>query len=278
MVEFLTISDELLPVAETAFEHFRLRGYDVLVEERQLAFPFTPALVCARGHETHIVEIVSRMDSARLRRWKTFGASQLSDTRITFVAPNVEALGVDGVLEIRQANLGILVGLNGHLVEIAAPADLAVRVALPELNDLPPELWPLLGPAYDRFQRGEWRDGLAEACQAVEAHARRYLADGVRQGRVVVLDDRGRVRNLTEQQVGRMTLGQLSVAFRGIQNRNHADSVISNILPAINPERVGLAHHRDDPEVEGQLRQNAGNHMHAIIACLEDLVREPLAA
>lgn len=163
-------------------------------------------------------------------------------------------------------------------MEVSAAADLAVRVALPELNDLPAELWPLLGPAYEKIDRGDWRNGLAEACQTVETYARQYLRAGVAQGRIVILNDNGQVRNVTDQMIAKMTLGALAFAFNHIQNRNYSDSVIANVLPAINPERVGLAHHRDDPDVEAQLRQNAGNHMHAIIACLEELMRPPLAA
>ena len=272
MVDFLTIPDELLHVAEAAYNHYRHHGYEVSVEHREIGFPFTPALVCSRGHETHIVEVVGGMDDARVRRWKTFGISQIRDTRVTFAAPDLDVIGNAGVVLLRQDHLGLLVLNGGAVVEITAAADLAVPMALPDLGDLPNALWPLLGPVYEKLNRGEWRDALAEACSAVETFARNYLVEGTATGRIVVLNGNGTVRALTAAQIRRQTLGQLAENFGRIQNRNHTDSVIANILPAINPERVGLAHHRNDALVEEQLRRNAGNHMHAIIACLEELV------
>lgn len=271
MVDFLTIPDELLAAAEAAYHFHRLAGYAIEVEQREIGFPFTPALVCQRGHETLIVEVVAKLDKTRARRWVTYGRSQQKDTRVTFCAPR-SRIDDASVFLATELRVGLL-AVNGQSLSVANPTDLAVPVELPPMEDLPEQLWPYLGGIYQKFASADWRDALGDACQLIEGLSRTYLSDGVSTSRIKILDKNGVEKHFSAEQISKMTLGQLAVCFNRIANRNYKDSVLANILPTINPERVGLAHKRADPAVEVDVRKKAGNHMHAIIGCLEELTR-----
>ena len=92
-VDFKTVADELLHVAADAETSFRNQGYIVALETKEIGFPFTPTLLCRRGHETVIVEVSSALDKGRTDRWIKYSRSQTVDTR--FCAVLRSSTGVD---------------------------------------------------------------------------------------------------------------------------------------------------------------------------------------
>lgn len=270
--DFKTVPEELLHVASDAETHFTNEGFEVTLETREIGFPFTPTLVCRRGHETVIVEVSSSLDIVRTERWVRYCKSQTVDTRYCAIIRSqsgVDQLTMDFVV---RNWLGLCVHNDQELMVIRPPTDLAVHVALPEIRDLPRAVRPLLAPAFRKVQENDWRDGLNHAYSEVEQLAREYLKQGIDSGRTIVTMRRSRrMINLTSADVDTMTLGQLKDAFALIQNQTHKDAVIGTTLAMINKTRVGLAHRRRSQAVEAELRLQVGQNMYAAITCLEEL-------
>jgi ribosome biogenesis SPOUT family RNA methylase Rps3 len=132
-----------------------------------------------------------------------------------------------------------------------------------------------MSPAYERFERGEWRDGFEDACQVLESEARRYLQAGVQSGRIVVLTARGAQKRLTPEKIERLTMGQLKDTLGAIQNKNRADVTIFVALDRLNRDRIGAVHHRRQRRTELRLRQNVGHHMWTIDTALRALFNVP---
>jgi hypothetical protein len=153
--------------------------------------------------------------------------------------------------------------------ELLPPHDLALNVALPELRSFSPALRRILGPVYEKFNRGDWREGFEEACLVLETEARNYLKEGIRSTRITILDKRGAPNNPTLTKVGRMTLGQLASVFARIQSQNHTDSLLAGILPKINPDRIGVVHKKRTVAAENRLRKNVGKNMWMLINALK---------
>jgi hypothetical protein len=270
--DFKTIPDELLHVAADAETHFRNQGYVVSIEDREIGFPFTPALVCRRGHEMVIVEVSSNLDQKRTDRWLRYCRSRTSDSRFCAVLRSLSGVNQQTMNFAVDNRLGLCVHDDKILLEVRAPADLAVQIALPELIDLNPAVRPLLAPAFQKVREGDWRDGLGHAYLEVEQHARDYLRDGINAGRIVATRQRrNQLVPYTAADIERMTLGQLKNAYTGIQNQTHKDALIGTTLAMIHETRDGLAHGRRTAAVEAQLRAQVGQNMYAAITCLDEL-------
>lgn len=271
---FKTVSDDLLHVATDAESYFADQGYVVEIEKRALGYPFTPVLIARRGHETVIVEVFDIIDRARIERWIRYSRSQAGDTRLCVVARRPNAVSPDEIAYARDNRIGLLVHDDTAIVEIRAPTDLAVPVALPELRDLPPKVRPLLAGAFRKFDN-DWRDGLGDAYNEVEQTSREYLKSGITSTRVKIQKKPkgGAISFVTEAEVDGMTLGQLKDAFKRINNQNYTDSVVASTLDLINKTRVGLAHKKKNAAVEADLRRQAGGHLYVVISCLEELMK-----
>jgi len=146
--------------------------------------------------------------------------------------------------------------------------DLPLNAALPNPEMLDPRIRGLLGAVYEQFDRSNWREGFDGAVKVVEAEARKYMIDGVASGRIVVLDEKGKPKALTEKQIEKMTLGNLAYAFTRIQVKNLADSTIGKVLMKVNADRVNQAHHSQKATTETKLRKNVGQHIWSLIAAL----------
>jgi hypothetical protein len=146
---------------------------------------------------------------------------------------------------------------------------LAFNVELPELIKMPPVLRKMLGSAYEKFGRKEWRDGFEDACLSLETECRNYLLKGLKSGRIVVLKKNGQPESLTVTKVKRMTLGQLADVFSRIQSQNHVDSLLAGSLKAINPDRILVAHRRRSAAAERRLRRFVPKQMWVVINALQ---------
>jgi hypothetical protein len=270
--DFKTVADELLHVAADAEDHFRNQGFDVKLEAKEVGFPFTPTLVCRRGHETMIVEVSSVLDTKRTERWCRYCKSQMADTRFCAVLRTQAAVDQQTIRFFTENRIGVYIHDDYSLTVFRSAVDLAVQVDLPEVGDLAKPLRPLLAPAFHKIREGDWRDGLNHAYSEVEQRARDYLKEGIDSGRVIISRRRNRqMVVLSSMDVDAMTLGQLKDAFALIQNQTSKDAIIGSILATINKTRVGLAHKRGNKVVEAELRLQVGPHMYAVITCLEEL-------
>ena len=270
--DFKTVPDELLHVAAEAEEHYAQEGYDVSIEARDIGFPVTPTLVCRAGHETVIVEVSSSLDTRRCDRWIRFCRSMTTDTRFCLVIRTREAVDHLTMQYAIDNRVGLCVHNDERLMEVRPALDLALHIALPDLQDLKPAVRKLLAPTFRKINAGDWRDGLSDAYLEVEELAREYLKTHITSGRVVINVTIKKVtRQLTPDDIEAMTLGQLKDAFAKIQNQTAKDARIASTLALINKTRVGLAHRRRRNAVEAELRLQVGQHMYAVINCLDDL-------
>lgn len=269
---FRTVPDELLPCAEAVADYYRALGYVVTEERGEIGFPNTPTIHTRRGNTRLAVEVVTRVDEGMIRRWVAFGKSSGSDFRVVVALSGSTELpiSIEGLL--RDLGVGCILHNEGLTVERIAPADLALNVELPELGEMPARMRAGLGPAYEHFRNGYWREGFSDACQAFENEARKYLKRHSRTGRVLVLR-RSTPVQLSAREINKMTMGQLAGTFRFIVNRNVPDTVVGETLAAVNKDRVGVAHKKASKAVETRLRLNVGRHMWTLVAGFREVIK-----
>ncbi|HEX2051060.1 MAG TPA: hypothetical protein VHJ34_10595 [Actinomycetota bacterium] len=267
--EYLTLADELIEYADTLAEYFEARGYRVRVEHSELNYPFTPTMECRRSSTTLIVELDVEIRLSRVEEWVRYARSCPRDTGVAIGLPHWATPTLKLETRLRDLGVGFYQIERDRAVELAPPRDLALRLELPDPMNLPRKVKQALGPAYDQFQRAQWREGFEDACKALETEARRYLKRGLRQGSIQILDSRGRTRHVSEDAIDRMTIGRLQETFVAIQNQTRTDAVLADALAKINRERVGVVHHKT--RTEPMLRRYVGQHIWTIVAALRAL-------
>lgn len=273
---FLLVPEELQPLAESAGDYFEIRGYSVRPEPRDnLAYPLTPTYVGVREKTTLIVEVDSAIRPAMLDQWIGYGRSCGTDTRVAMVFSGRLELDGKTIAGLRARGVGVYSVVDGIIVEHAAPIDLAINMQLPSRESLDPKLRKALGEAYDHLDRANWREAFFSACRVVEREGRRYLAAGLRTGKITLAGKAGNPIVLTPAGIQKFTLGQLASHFEFIQAPNVRDSTIAKSLRMINPDRIAQAHNK--PRAEQRLRRWVGRDMYVIIAALKALldVKEP---
>lgn len=270
-VTYLTVPSELLEQAHQIAEHFERYGYSLSPEYREPGYPSVPAMVATRHRrrETVIIEVQDPLDIARLEEWARFARSRDRDTRVVVCMPPNSKKPPDAELRLREAGVGVFTTTERGVIEVIPPVDQAIRLDLPDISAMPLKLRRLLGPAYQKFERGEWRDGFGDACQALEAEARRYLIDAVKAERVRFVDAKGRYKTYSPKAIDKMPIGPLAGAFTEIEVQNKADSVILNALNHINPDRVGKVHRTWAAKTERSLRKNVPKHMWVVLEGLK---------
>ena len=70
-------------------------------------------------------------------------------------------------------------------------------------------------------------------------------------------------------------MGQLAARFSRIVQQTHADRVIGDALKAVNPNRIGVSHHKRRATSEARLRRDVGNQMWLIIGALKEIDQAP---
>lgn len=271
--DFKTIPDELMHVAYDVYDHYDNSGHDVDVEVNEIGFPSTPAMLCRRNHTTTIIEIASQIDDKRFRRWVNFAKSQTKDTRFVVVLRSSNGADATSLKFATDHQVGLIIHNDEVITVVCNSSDLAVHATLPDLKDLKKSVGRVLAPAFSKFKGDDWRDGLFEAYAEVEQHARDYMAESINAGRMVVEKrSKSGVKTYTPADIEKMTLGALKDAFSLIKVPTHKDTRIGQTLALINKTRIGLAHKRKKAEVEAEVRIHVGQHMHAVVSCLEDLI------
>ena len=263
--------DELVGHADAIAAWFEARGYRVRVEHKEVAYPYTPTLFCKRQSTTVLVEVDRKPPLERMLEWTRYCRSCNRDTRIALGMPDdvQRSPREDAVLRENGAGL-YLVG--DAVVEAITPRDLALSMELPKLDAMPKKLQRALGAVYEHFERSHWREGFEEACIVLETHARKYLAKGMRSGRIVLVNKNDSLSKTQAADVARMTLGQLAAAYAKIQIPSHADGTIAQVLARINADRIAVAHYKRTAAAEKRLRLNVGQHMWSVVSALRELL------
>lgn len=271
---FQTLSADLIEFGERAVKHFRILGYTVRIEPTDPGFPTTPTIVCRRAVTQLHVHVTTSMASVALSDWLAYARSSGKDARVALLLPEAAWQSVSEVEKERVVThgVGIYIASTTDIREHAEPSDIGVNVVLPARQALPGPLKRILGPAYDHFARRRWREGFDEACGVLETEARRYLKKWMRTGRIkIVAKGTGKLVALTGPQINRLTIGQLAKHFQQILNPTLDDSLIGTALKSVNPDRVARVHRKRQSASEMRLRQNVGQHMHAIIGALKHM-------
>ena len=174
---------------------------------------------------------------------------------------------------LRQHGVGLYIANGNGVTESLAPADQGMQdgaAAIPALDDLHRSVKEVLGPAYEKIRRGEWREGFQEACEALEDSARAYLKKWSRTGRIRVQRKKG-AHTLAGRHIEKMTMGQLAKAFSEIISPNKVDTVIGLALDAVVTDRNLLIHKRRRAITERRLRRHWKGHMWEIVGALKVL-------
>ncbi len=237
MGRYLTVPDELLGVAEAAENYFRSRGYRIKIEYRDLAYPYVSAFTAVRKPTSVIVDVVSGLNLERVRQWMRYCKSSARDTRFCTCIRREVGVAAEIQAALRADGIGLYYA-NDNFIEILMPADQGLVLQLPDLGNFPASVRDLLGPSYEKFERGDWRECFSDACEAFENEARAHLKRGLRSTRIRILDKKGALKKFSNAQIDRKTIGQLQHEFDQIQAPNYLDSQIAQTLAAINPDRV----------------------------------------
>jgi hypothetical protein len=257
-----------MAVAIAVYEYFGNHGYHVRSEKSDPAAPFTPTFTATRASTTLHLDVCGTFVASRVREWVAFAKSTGSDTRVGLCMPEALAPAQEG--ELRHNGVGLyLMGLSG-IREAIAPVDLALSLALPPIGSLSRKCKELLGPAYEKFQKGEWREGFEEACNAFEEEARRYLKRWSGTGRIKV-SAKSLPTQLTAKEVNALTMGGLRDKFRKILSPTLLDSTIAEALERINPDRIERVHRRRAKRTETRLRKNVGKHIWLIVNVMKKM-------
>lgn len=258
-----TVADELLPCAYAVHEFLRNHGYRVKCEIADAAAPFTPTFTAARTSTTLHIEVCGLVDLSRIKEWVAYAKSTGADTRVALCMPDPANVSPHHDAELRRLGVG-LYKTGANVSEVIAPVDLALNLELPPIASLPRKGKELLGPAYEKFRKGEWREGFEEACNAFEEEARRYLKRWSATGRIKVNGKHG-PEQLTASEINGLSMGGLKDRFKKILSPTLVDSTIEQALSKVNPDRIERVHRRRSKRTEARLRKNVGKHMWLIV-------------
>jgi hypothetical protein len=264
--QFSFISDALLETANAVGDHLQNHGFLLRIDHVLPAAPSVPTIYARRNKTEMVILVGSVIEMDRLKNWCAYAKSTGRDFRVAYALPRGGNLKSSDSEFMRRDGIGLLRHNGDDVSEEISPKDLGLSVSLPTLASLSKGARRHLGPAYEQFNRTQWREGFEEACQALENLARDYLIDEIEIGRVTQFIRKSGPVPALAREVRRMTLGQLSHAFTQIPNQNQTDAQLAGILPKINKDRVGVVHYKHRATTEKRLRKNIGMHMWSIIA------------
>lgn len=237
------------------------------IEPFDLAYPYTPVFVGKRQQRTVIVEIQSLLNFDNLQQWVRYGKACQTDTRVYVGLAPGAGVTPEELDRLRSLGVGLLLVGSERVYEASPSSDLALQMDPP---DLPRELRAILGEAYDKFERGDWREGFEDASMALEQQAIAYLRRHVSRGRITFTPSgrRGAVPTLAE--IEGMTMGALAGVFARIQTPNQADTRIGQALQKVNRDRITVAHYKGKGAArENRLRRNVGKNMFIVVSALK---------
>lgn len=269
-LRFVTLGDELVEYAEAFAAKMRGEGFTVRAEFDDGSMPRAPTVMGSIGNARHFADVCEGVVRTDIERWVSYCRSRSSETYFSLVVHERATLRSELLVWLREQGIGIFIAQNGAVTEIAAPRDLALNLALPNLDGESRSLRRMLAQVYAAFDRGDWFNGFRDACQILEAQARRHLKRLVSDGSVS-FSRNGQPKVYTASQIQRMTQGQLAGAYAEIVIPTAKEQTIARALAHLNPDRIGAVHRADDRSVRRRLRQKVGTHMWMLVNGLREL-------
>jgi len=271
-MEFLTIPEELEGVAIATVSDIQSAGYVVKIEDSSLmGVPYLPTLSATRGGTTLHLFVESSIPSpGKMREFRAYCAAQGTDTRYAVVLPADSHPTAAQMTHAQEVGIGLYVGDSGNgLHELIPATDLTLPLNLPDLSRYSNSVRSQLGSTWETCRRGHPMEGFDDACIVLEGLARNYVIRHRRKRQLKFLNPRGSERLVTDAAIRRMTMGQLAGLFSQIHKPNHSDTQLRNVLKALNPDRVRVAHKRRDGRSRGALRKNMHRHFWSIAEGVE---------
>ncbi|WP_157502406.1 hypothetical protein [Leucobacter celer] len=265
--DFELIPDDLLSAVVHYGSWLEAQGYRVTVEPVDLGYPNTPVFRAHRqAGEAFFYEVASKVNLARAEEWVKFGRASQSDTRYIVGIATDKAVLPATLTRLTALGVGVDVITGSSVTSLVSPHDLSLNVEFPALAR---SLQKALGKARDLWGQGNWKESYEDACLAVETIARQYLKRAVKSGRVSFVSVKGKPIRRTEAQVGKMTLGELAIAFAEITGPTQTESQVAVGLARINPRRVTVAHFKHTKGKRArQLRDEVGRDLNVIVNCI----------
>lgn len=265
--EFITISDDLVPLALKVAAAIESRGYKVKPEPKDIALPATPTLIAKRAPETIYIFIAKNIGLPELKTWVKFCGASANDARIAICVQDAGPISISDLAACQRDGLGIGAIIENEFRWIAEPRDIAFHVSLPERQTLSPKVRALLGEAYDRFEQRDWRMGFESACLALEEEGRKYLLKnhvigrtGYKKGTKLITP--------TKKDINKLTLGGLAFVFCNLVRQNQVEAQLCSALDQLNPSRIHRIHKARRARSEAILRRDVGAQMWLIINAL----------
>ena len=268
--EFYTLPEELLTAAGEAVKTLRERGFTVSVEEPSVEFPTTPTIIARRQPQTHYVFIREKFERDNVEAWVSYCKSCTADVRICLFFPKSDALSVKELSYCTKWGVGVYVLEQGRFECLVQEVDLAFQAELPNRRSLNANTRRLLGPAYDQFGRGEWREGFESAARVLEEECRRYLSKQVNAGRNSFKSG-SKIKALTRMEIRGMTLGGLKDVFCNFLSQNSLESKLCAGLTRLNPLRIDRIHRPSSRATENRMRARVGRDMWLIVNLVKEI-------
>lgn len=250
--------------------HFQGRGFKVSIEGHSVGYPSRPTIISTRDPQTVFGFVVNKMEKDRLRSWVSYCKSCNEDVRVCIYLEEEKILGIKDLQFCRNRGIGVYVWSADDYQCLNEEIDLAFNAELPDIKEFNRDTRRLLGPAYDLFHGGKWREGFECAVRILEEDARRYLLRQINAGRADYNDPKNTKKTLNRRQVSKFTLGQLKDIFCNLLSQNSLEAHLCAGLSRLNPTRIERIHRPSSRRTEKRMRDRVGQDMWAIV----DLIRE----
>jgi hypothetical protein len=262
---------ELQAHAEGTATLLETRGFRVRSEHHEIGFPNVPTLHCQRAPVLLLVEVVDSLNHKRVDEWTAYCRAAGSDTRFALAMPDQAAPAVGETDRLRANGVGLYLASPAQVREILTANDQGMQGAeatLPALATLPRRVRQLLGPAYEKIGRGDWREAFKDACEVFEDAAKRYMKHWSGTTRIKVQRKAG-PHVLRSQEIDRMTMGGLAHAFDEILSPTAVDSLVGQTLRSVFWDRNLATHKLRRATTEARLRRNWRGHFWRIVDALK---------
>ena len=265
MPTFVTVPDEAQRIAQACYQQLKADGHSLKVEYADALLPEAATIYVKDNRDQYIYIFDLEINAERLTLWSGFGRSCTSSTSVILYISDEVRFDAAIVARVRELGIGLCtVDSKNAIIEVVAPSDLSMNVALPPLNRHKPRMRRKLLKVHQKFQRGDWKSGFETACKVIEQTSKNYLIKYAKAGRVQVVGKKGVPRTITPKEVSKMPMGALKDVFCGKLMPTHLDSLLCIALKNLNGDRIVVAHDRLTARADRRLRQNVGKHMWTI--------------
>jgi hypothetical protein len=175
------------------------------------------------------------------------------------------------IANFRDLGIGLAAPVQNQLQYETEARDLAFHARAPDRAQLKPRVRELLGEAFDRLERRDWRPAFEDACGVLEEECRAYLVRNVKMGRVKYQAG-SKTKVPTAAQIRKMPMGMLKDIFCALISQNQLEAHLCSALTKLNPDRIRRAHKRQSKGSEAALRRRVGPHFWLISNALSLLV------